>query len=252
MSSPRSAVLISVLAIAFCAWSAPAHADRRSFAQTYEYVTMPRGGLELEFYNTQTRPSFDDDAQELVWQIEIEYGITDHWDISLYQAFSQASGNTDPALDSAFRYSETKLRTRYRFGERGAWPVDVLGYFEIKFPFGEDALALEPKLILARDFGKLTAAVNLIAEIEREDGETELIPEWAAGVTYELSPSFKVGAETFGELAPEGDERELEAWAGPSVSWAPSPKIWITANAGFGLTEESPDLIARAIIGIGL
>ncbi len=248
--SSRLCFALSIPALVFLAAPA-ARADRRAFAHTYEYVTMPRGGLELEFYNTQTRPSFDSDVQKLGFQIEIEYGITDHWDVSLYQVFDQASGNVDPALNEGLHYSKTKLRTRYRFAERGEWPVDVLGYFEIARPFAKDELELEPKLILARDFGKLTAAVNLIGVVELGE-ETEFIPEWAAGLTYEAAPQIKLGGETFGELAPEGDERELEAWVGPSVSWAPSPKIWIVANAGFGLTEASSDFVARAIIGIGL
>ena len=248
----RSTVFALAGTIVLAAAAAPnAHADRRSFAQTYEYVTMPQGGVELEFHNVQTRPSLTGDAEAISWQLEIEYGITDHWDIALYQVFAQASGSSDPLLDFPLQYAETKLETRVRFGERGGWPVDVLGYLEIARPFGVNGVEFEPKLILARDFGKATVALNLIGEVEIED-ETEFVPGWAAGVTYEVSPAFKIGAESFGEYEPEGGERELEAWAGPSVSWAPSPKIWISANAGFGVTEESADLVASAVIGVGL
>lgn len=38
----------------------PAHADRRGFTFTYEYLTQVAGGLELEFYNTQARSKFGD------------------------------------------------------------------------------------------------------------------------------------------------------------------------------------------------
>lgn len=223
-------------------------ADRRSFARTYEYMTMPAGDLELEFYNTQTMEKFDDEApQAFQMQIEVEYGITDHWDVSLYQVFSQAGAEP-------LHYSATKLRSRYRFAERGLWPVDTLLYFEAVKAFGGLAGSeLEAKLILARDFGPVTLAVNPIVELEVEEEmeaggeaekELELEAGFAAGLTYEVAPSFRVGAESF--------SKGKRFWAGPSISWAPSPKFWTTVNAGFGLNEKADDFTVQAILGLGI
>lgn len=251
ISALAAAALLGSLA------SGVAHADRRAFTYTYEYMTMPRGDTELEFYNEHRRPEMDDDNQaQFEWQLEIEHGLTERWDISLYTVFTQGAGDDEP-----FRYDATKLRTRYRFSERGMSPLDTLLYLEVAKRFGENTWEIEPKLVLARDFGKLTAAFNAIGEVEIEeemtaggDGEQEVgfEPGWAAGLTYEASPRFKFGLESFGALESPGDENEIEAWIGPALSWAPSPRMWLSSTAGFGVSDHSEDLRLRFILGLGL
>lgn len=233
-----------------------AQADRRAFTRTYEYVTQAEDALELEYYLTQTQGDMQRaSTRALEQQIEIEYGLTNRWDISIYQAYSQPSGG-------GLSYSATKLRTRYRFSERGINPVDVLAYLEVIRPYAGSAWKLEPKLVLAKDVGKVTLAVNLIPEVvftqaSGADGgttETEFEPGWALGVTYEASPKWKLGGETWGAMeAPfDSEARTTELYAGPAVSFAPSAKFWIAATAGFGLNEDAKDFSARTIIAIGL
>jgi hypothetical protein len=253
-----SSIKFTALGLFAVALLAPlgAHADRRAFSHTYEYMTMPRGDLELEFYNTQEAATFDTESPTSIsWQIETEYGITDHWDVSLYQVFEGADA-------APIGYTETKLRTRYRFAERGEWPVDVLLYGELIKPLGVAGLGVEAKLVLARDFGPLTVALNLIAELEPEEEGTgaateveyELEPEWALGVTYELDPRLKLGVETWGTPEAIEDENtgQYQAWIGPAISWAPSPKLWVTTTAGFGLADAGNDFNLRFILGLSL
>jgi hypothetical protein len=253
MRSYRAIATIAALSTAaLVVHAATARADRRAFGHVYEYQTMPQGGLDLEIWNTQTRPDLGQDPTAFELQLETEYGITDHWDIALYQNFSQGA-----EIGASFQYASTAVETRYRFADRGELPVDVLGYFEIKKPLAGGDLELEWKAILARDLGPVTVAANLIAELEIEDGEAEFIPGWALGVSYEAVPALKLGVETFGAFEPEDaadgtESRVVEAWLGPAVSWAPSPKLWILASGAFGLTEHSDDFIARLIVGISL
>lgn len=234
----------------------PTYADRRAFTFTYEYLTQVSGGLELEFYNTQARSKFGDGAiSSWEQQVELEYGITDHTDVSLYQVFQETDA-------TGAHYAETKLRMRHRFAERGEWPVDVLIYGELVKIFGRGAFEIEPKVVLSRDFGATSIVLNLIPEFELErevepSGEKELElefePGWAAGVTYEAMPALKVGGELWGHFEkPFGDERITAAWAGPAVSWAPSTKLWITSTAGFGLTDAADAFLVRFLIGVGL
>jgi hypothetical protein len=229
--------------------AAPARADRRAFTRTYEYSTMPRGGLELEFYNTQSRPKLDEDASAFELQLEAEYGITDHWDMAFYQVIAQDSADGSP-----LRYTETKLETRYRIGERGDLPVDPLLYLEVAKSLVGSDLELEGKVILARDFGQLTMALNLIGEVVF-DGETVFVPGAAFGASFEATPAWKLGAEVYGELQEKQEgatDREVVAWAGPTLSWAPDPKIWVALHAGFGLTDASDDFVGRIVLGLGL
>lgn len=249
------------LAAALCASTAflisgSAHADRRAFTYTYEYLTQVDGALELEFYNTQSRSTFDDGAiSSWQQQIELEYGITDHTDVSLYQVFEETN-------NTGAHYAETKLRMRHRFAERGEFPFDVLLYGELVKVYGRGVLEVEPKLVLARDMGDVTFVVNLIPEVELErerepsgekEIELEFEPGWATGVTYEAMPALKVGAEAWAHIErPFDDTRELLAWVGPAVSWAPSTKLWITTTAGFGITDAADAFLVRFLIGVGL
>jgi hypothetical protein len=226
-------------------------ADRRAFTRTYEYMTMPEGGLELEIYSQESRPVLDGDPRLFELQLELEYGITDRWDISVYHVLDQAAGFATPEENEPLHYSELKLRTRYRFAERGMWPVDVLLYGEGIKVFADDVYELEGKVILARDFGAMTAVLNLIGEVAFGDIDTEFEQGVAFGLTYEVVPAFKAGAETWFDM--ELQEAEfLGWWAGPALSWAPSPTFWWTVTAGFGLNDDADDLIVRSIFGIHL
>lgn len=263
---PRSSFATRLLPAALCAalllQAADARADRRSFLETYEYMTMPDGDLELELWNRHFRQELAaETARAYQLEIEVEYGITNHWDIAVYQDFSQSTDPVDPTLNQPFQFDRTKVESRYRLGERGSNPIDMVLYFEVAKRFGEDEVELEPKFIAARDFGKLTVALNAAAEVEvanelEASGDYELeaafIPAWAFGVTYELQPSLKIGAETYGEVGSFLDGNEVEAFAGPSLSWAPSPKLWVAGTVAFGLTSDSTDLASGFIVGLSL
>jgi hypothetical protein len=235
-----------------------ASADRHSFANTYEYATLPEGDVELEFYNTQQSTTFDTASPtSFEWKVEAEYGITDHWSISLYQVFSGSEGGS---AAEPLHYDATSVETRYRLAQRGEWPVDVMLYGELEKPFGLAGVTSEAKLILARDFGKVTVAANLILEVEASEKvsgvdttvEYEAEPEYAVGATYELDPRWKIGAESWGQLEAFEGEAGYQAWAGPALSWAPSPKVWITSTAGFGLTKNGDDFNFRLLLGLSL
>ena len=133
---------LTAAAFAACLTLVPAlaHADRRSFSRTYEYQTMPEGDTEVEIYSTWNRTTWADGAVEKHdLQLELEHGITDRWDVSLYHVFSQASGDAMTAVP--MHLSEIKLRSRYPFAERGELPVDVLAYGELIRDFGASAYA---------------------------------------------------------------------------------------------------------------
>ncbi len=256
----RTLLISLVFSVVLAGFSGLARADRRSFLETYEYMTMPEGDVELEFWNRQQRDSFAADAaRSFSLELELEYGISSHWDIALYQMFDQSMDPADPTAGSTFGYEGTKIETRYRLGERGTYPVDTVLYLEVVKEFPTDVWEVEPKIILARDFGPVTAALNVAAGIEvkhqldmagSSEVEAELEPNWAFGLTYEISPVIKVGAETFGKA--DLEDSDVTAFAGPSVSWAPSSKIWIATTAALGLTDDSPRYQLGFIAGVGL
>lgn len=223
--------------------SQPSLADRRSYVWTYEYQTMPKGMAELEHYLTLKLPDFDEqDIHNWEQRLEVEFGITDRWDISIYQIFEQQGGGS-------LKYSAFQLRTRYRLFEAGALLFDPLLYFEYKRSANLKAPnKLEWKLILARDLGAFNLAFNLIESLYFGGIDAEFQSEYAFGSSYELVPAFKLGMELFGNFK-SGDE--ASHYLGPTVSFA-SGKLWYTVGAGLGLSDTSNDFRIRALLGIGL
>lgn len=217
-------------------------ADRRSYVWTYEYLTMPKGETELEYYLDFKEKELNDKTTS-AWkhQLEIEHGLTDRWDMSIYQVFSQENGEP-------LKYEELKLRTRYRLSEAGKWFVDPLIYLEYKKPSEVSSVdKLEAKLILAKDFNNLNFAWNFIFERGiQSKAETEV--EYAVGLSYQFSPSLKIGLEGKGDL---GESRNSKHYLSPVISLA-SGKLWISLGTAFGLTSKSDDFQFRYILGLSL
>jgi hypothetical protein len=239
--------------VLLAAAAAPAHADRRSFTRTHEYLTQPASETELEVYTTQSKTTFDNPSPKAFeLQLAIEHGLTERWDFSIFHVFTQATGPAPDDVDP-FHFDVIKARSRYRFSERGDWPVDVLVYGEIGKVFGAGEWEGEAKAIVARDLDKLTVAINLIGDVGFGPSVPEPVIEagYAAGITYELLSEWQVGVESWGGFDVEHTD-EAAATVGPSVSWAPASTLWIATTAGFGVTDFADDFSVRAIIGVHL
>ena len=217
-------------------------ADRRAYVWTYEYLTMPRGELELENYLDYRAPDWGDKStSRWTHQIELEYGITDQWDVALYQVFSQ--NNAD-----GYKYDQMKLRTRYRFFEAGLFMVDPLLYLEYKRPANaSDPNVLEGKVILARNISQFNVAGNFIIERELVSG-AEWETEYALGANYGISEIFKGGIEAAGNFK-SGDENEISL--GPTIAFK-SNKFSFSTGVLWGLNANSDDFRFRYILGLEL
>ena len=237
MNTKMKILLIGLVSILF---TSPAHADKRSYVWTYEYMTMPKGMFELEYYLTLQQPDIDK-SRPNTWKhyIELEYGITSHWDVALYQRFKQS--NTESK--SSFEYDGFKLRTRYRIAEKNRLPLDTLFYLEyIRDDDFKNPNILEGKIVFAKDIERFNIAYNQILKQElKSDGKTE--HEYAAGINYALVPQFKIGIETKGNYTDE------KYYVGPTASWGKG-KFWTALGAAIGLNERSDDLQMRLIMGI--
>lgn len=232
-----------------------ASADRRAYGTTYEAVTAPHGEFDVEMWTTfapEGEIAGGPSSRGVREMIELEYGITDHWDIALYNMLDMITSG-----DTKSGYAGFKLETRFRPSDRGEWPIDPVFYFEFQQLFRGDAKQkYEAKLIVAKDLGKLNIAANLAVEEERTTEpawNTEV--EYALGTSYALSPAWMIGAEVFGKAEKEMGEIENRSWAGPTLSWAgggggPLHGLWITLAGGAGLGGEADPYYARAIIGL--
>lgn len=236
----KSAAIFALCVTSAMSITQDAFADRRSYVWTYEYQTMPKGMAEIEYYLTEEQSNIEK-AKPNTWKhwVELEYGITDHWDVSMYQQFKQS--NT--ASSSTFEYDGFKIRTRYRILEKDKLPIDTLLYLEyIRNDNLENPNVAEGKLVLAKDIWNFNVAYNQIFKQELiSGGKTE--HEYAAGVSCEIIPALRAGIES------KGNYTDREYYVGPTISWAAS-RFWVSAGVVGGLNKRSDDLQARLIVGV--
>ena len=231
-----------------CGLASTASADRRLFTYTYEYSTELQGETSLQLWHTQSRTTWETDtSQALEHGLEIEHGLTDHWDAALRLVFEQINSG-DPALPSTpYGFQRVQLDTRYRFADRGEWPVDVLLYGHGAKPFGQHIYDASAAAVLARDFDAATVAININGAVEfKPDPEPRF--GYAAGITYELHPKLNLGAETYATIS----DGERAFAGGPVIALAPASNLWLTFTLGFGINDEAPALAGRLLLGIEL
>jgi len=227
-------VIIMAFLVSVCS------ADRRRFVWTYEYQTMPAGSAELEHYFGYRLTDRDvPEAGSYSHQLEIEIGITDRWDVSIYQIFSQVN-------ESGFEYDGFKLRTRYALFETGMYPVDPLLYLEVKRPADHARpTVLEGKIILARTHRQLFSAFNLVVERELGSGH-ELEWKYDIGLGFEVMPALSLALEAKGNFESGDDSKH---GLGPTLSMARG-SIWLSTGILFPLTSHTSDFELRYIMGI--
>ncbi|MCM8778727.1 MAG: hypothetical protein NC834_02935 [Candidatus Omnitrophica bacterium] len=216
------------------------YADRRSYVWTYEYMTMPKGVWEIETYVTSEVPNLHkSNINTIKPQLEIEYGITDRWDVAMYQMWKFRNKK----YENDSEYEGFKLRMRYRLGEKGKFIVDPLLYFEyIRDDDFSKPNVGEAKLILAKDIGDFNISYNQIIKrnLERE-GKTD--HEYATGISYAFTPRFRVGIES------KGNYTKDKFAVGPTFSFA-GKKFFISLGLVLGLNKRTDDLQTRMIVGV--
>ena len=237
--------LSSALALLLAATEA--RADRRSFIRAYEVATQPQGNLEFELWNDIDAPKAGFDAASTTHRFELEYGLTDRWDLALYHVLAQAPGE-------ALHFDSWRMETRLRLAEKDQWPVDVMLYFELERPavFSEP-WETEEKLILGKDIGRLGLVLNLVAEqklVHARDGHNY---EVDLGARYEVAPALRLGVEGWTIQQTVAGNTRGSWFLGPSISVA-AAKIWLQLGVGFGLGIGDGDATAevRSVLGFNL
>lgn len=235
-SRPLARVVITA-ACAACAsfMTQSAKANPRSLPLTYPYATLPEGEAEVEQAIDLTPLRYVAADNTTPWepryklQTEFEYGITDRLEIGLYLQAVQAPGGS-------LGFDGIKQRLRYRFAEAGQWPVDIGIYGEVAEL--RDELELEQKIIIERDIGKLQLITNLRFEqaFEHYSGEVEPSFNPTLGASYEMTPSFRLGAEYWMHAALIGAEEGTDSFntdphhfLGPAFSFVWGKLWWTTA-----------------------
>lgn len=250
----KLAILAALLGAA-SALPRQARADRRIFAHTYPYMTLPRDSFEMEHYidlglnnwDNPATPELERDWTHPTWQhqVEFEYGITDRLDFGFYNVFKQ-----DPY--GTLKFDGVKARSRYRFANPGVHPIDIGLYAEAAY-FG-DEVEFEQKLILSKFLGRVEIAFNGTVEegyeIDGQEWEFSLRP--SLGIGYHVTNGLAVGVEYLGRLQIEEEEVEYSAsHLGPTLSVAGGPFYWtLGAHWQLGRRSDLAAIQVRSLLGI--
>jgi hypothetical protein len=230
---------IAILAAALL--SSSAHADRRKYAFTYLPVTIAAEATELEFYQTYTHA----DPYSFEYRIELEQGLSNRADFSLYQIFKQME-------DDKLSWDAFQVRTRIRLQQPSASSWNPILYLEYnrKLDFSKQN-KLEAKLLVGRDFNNTNFSANAVYEFFWAPGDPVHEIGLDLGLSQEWNFKYSLGIESATRIEFVDDETETVAYVGPVMSFA-SGEVWYTLGAGFGITDESADARVRLLVGVGL
>ena len=242
-----SVLLIGVLPEADCL------AGVRHFTFLYEATTSAPGSFESENWVTWERGDNPERSDELTFRHEIEIGITDRFQASIYLAdwfYEKHPGH------SGFTYSDSAIELIYNLTNPVVDPIGLSVYQEYKA--GDRLFEWESKLIAQKNLGRWILAYNATLEAVWEgQGLTEREGEFsqALGASYEISPRLSVGIEFLHEFVfPEwrDDEKIRNVFVGPNVSFRhQSWFVTVTALAQATDTPDEADFQLRTIFGIG-
>ena len=248
----RSFIAVCLAVTVFVAINT-AEAGARRFTYVYEATTAAPGTRESENWITWgTSPREDRRFNEVDFRNEIEFGVTEHFQIGLYLA--DWGYREDPAAhEHGFSYQTSALELIYNLTNP---TTDLLGlalYGEVRG--GPEELELESKVILQKNLGRFVVAYNGTLEAKWEgDRLEEKGGELAQsfGVSYEISPTWLVGAEFLHEIdIPDWSEAEDSIlYGGPNLSYRRG-NWWATLTPLAQLTNVASevDFQTRLIFG---
>ncbi|OGF49499.1 MAG: hypothetical protein A2044_04835 [Candidatus Firestonebacteria bacterium GWA2_43_8] len=215
------------------------NADDKSFVWTYEYATLAKEKLELEAYITTEIPDIGNmSASSWKWQLEIEYGVTDNFDMAIYEMFTQKIGAIN-----IFEYEGFKLRARYKLFQKNQLPVDILLYLEMERSINLSIPAvIEGKIILAHTEGSLDLAYNQVIK-QNTDTIAVAAHSYTAGAAYGLDSWIKVGIEL------KGSYSTGKHYLGPTISFI-TPTFYLNSGIVKGIHIGSNEVQTRTIFGI--
>lgn len=197
-----------------------AEAGSRRFTDSYETTTMAKGAMELESWVTwKTEKQSDPDFERFDIRHEFEYGYSDRLQLAFYFADWRYEENATEDGKADFR--DVALEVIYNLTDPNTTPFGTALYGEIKG--GDEFIELEGKFLLQKNVGQWMFVYNIGGAIEWEDNyesdEAELMQ--SAGVSYQINPSWSLGAEVLHEIAvPDVDTiGDSAVYLGPNLSW---------------------------------
>lgn len=232
-------------------------AGERRFTYVYEATTAKQGEWEFEQWVTwKTAKETNRDYDRFDFRTEIEYGVTDNFQLGLYLSDWRYEENR-PEGKHRGDWRDVAVEAIWNLADPATQPVGLALYGELKY--GDELFEVEGKFIAEKRFGKLTLAYNAIIEAEWEghhyDEDNGELAQ-TAGLSYQFSPKFLAGVELVHEFGiPDwrGVRGKAVLYVGPNFSYR-TENWWATLTPLFQLSdvEDEPDFQMRLIFGVPL
>jgi len=218
--------ILGLTALLACAGAATVQADDRKFTYSYEAKTLPPGTWEFEQWATLQTGKDAGTWNTWLFREEIEYGISDRLNASIYLNSEYQANSGVPGFDDEHRFGFKSMSTewKYKLSDPSTDAIGSLLYGELGF--SNDEYEIEAKLVLSKEIGRFTFAYNFIYEAELEQALDEQ-PVWrwehiisnTLGASYSVTERFSVGVEALDVFrnAPVEDHKTHAYYAGPNV-----------------------------------
>lgn len=205
-----------------------------------------KGEMEMEYYGSRT---IDGDASKNNAQsheIEIEYGLTDHFKAKL-------AGEYEREAEGRKRFTKVEVGGQYQFGEQGEYWLDsglLLAYgmsTENRSPN-----TLEAKLLLEKQFGKFLNRANIGLEQEvghYASGGPERSILWSTRYRYSnyIEPGFEIQSN-FGKGSDTERFNDQEHYVGPAVYGQLMPGLKYEAAYYKGISDATANSAVRVFL----
>lgn len=243
------------------------HADENFFGYSYAAETLPKGKSEAYSWTTARLDKGPGHYAGFDFKQELEYGITDRFQMSLYfneryHSYAGGSIEEDGAAKRLHRFAYDGNQLAFKYNVLSPYKDAVglafyvePGYSLIEKGPGDKVLEweLETKVILQKNFldDQLITALNLTTEFAwgrprpagGESFDGEMVWEVSGGACYRVAPKWFVGVEARYETAfPNMDLHHQESWAffaGPAVHYG-GERWWATLTWLPQLTGDAP------------
>ncbi len=245
-------VVFAILALLCCGTSS-GHAGARRFTYVYEATTSAPGAIESENWITWGTSMRDDRRfNEVNFRHEIEVGISNHFQASLYLA-DWSYLESPSSRQHGFSYDASAIELIYNLTNPTTDLVGSAIYQELRL--GPKIVELESKVILQKNLNPFVLAYNATLEAKWEGAErNERAGEFSEsfGLSYEASPSLSFGAELLHEIdIPDWKHSSPSIiYGGPNVSWRRG-HWWITITPLAQLTSVGSEVAVRTRVIVG-
>jgi hypothetical protein len=225
--------------------------------QVYEYETVPRRMWNLEthlnYIGRGTR-EFDGPVAPTEHQFhltfELTHGITDHFEMAVYQVFAHREGG-------GFDFVGWRVRPRISLPEDWGLPVAVSLSGEVGFPrrrYEENSATLEIRPIIEKKFGRWQLDFNpVVGRALQGPGASQGWDfEPGARIGYQYNPQLDLSLEYYGALGPLGQllpgrEQVHQFYPGGDLKLSEN-LVW-NFGIGWGATIAGNRLVYKSRIG---